>query len=350
MNKSTKNSDIDVDVNSIFNRQSRPNSPFLAVSPFFSNQYNFSRNKATQQDASRLYGKLFQSPNFGTIFEHRPIAEPSKKDQPNLPSFHDWLAPLSDLRDSHTFPRHSEPQNSKSAQAQLRKREVGLEKYKSANAHATNKISTESMVLVNPKSKAEPDNFYVRDNIVESDEQKYNLTTFYLKTFNMFSNSCSSLPTMEDMSEEPIKLVQQSKKIKKLFSKQYLPKSKSKGGDRKSKRKITCNCKNSGCVKMYCECFRENGFCGHHCKCKDCKNFENSHERANNISVVNKKQAEEFAFKLSKEDNVLKTSSEAKGCKCKKSQCKKKYCECYNEGAFCSPDCCCVDCLNNGSK
>lgn len=34
------------------------------------------------------------------------------------------------------------------------------------------------------------------------------------------------------------------------------------------------------------------------------------------------------------------------GCNCKKSQCLKKYCECYEGDAFCGDNCKCISCLN----
>lgn len=351
MNKSTKNSDIDIDVSSIFNRQSpRPGSPFLPVSPLIGSQYNFSRNRAAQPDASRLYGKLFRAPDFGTIFDGGRVTDHQKSERANLPSFHDWLAPSTDLRNSNLSALGAIGQGSKSAQTQLSSKDLAFDKYKGQNPLAAKGISTASMVMVNPKSKQESGNFYVKENIGDSDEHKFNLTTFYLKRFNMFSNSCTSLATVDEISDEPLKSALPSRKIKKLFSKQSLPKNKTKGTERRSRRKITCNCKNSKCVKMYCECFRENGYCGSHCKCKDCQNFENSVERANNIISVNRKQAEEFAFKLSKDEIAAKTTAEPRGCKCKKSQCQKKYCECFSEGGYCGADCCCVDCLNIGRK
>lgn len=39
-----------------------------------------------------------------------------------------------------------------------------------------------------------------------------------------------------------------------------------------------CNCKKSGCLKKYCECFQAGIYCGDNCKCIDCKNFEVRHD------------------------------------------------------------------------
>nr|XP_054773457.1 protein lin-54 homolog [Lytechinus pictus] len=40
-----------------------------------------------------------------------------------------------------------------------------------------------------------------------------------------------------------------------------------------------CNCKRSGCLKNYCECYEAKILCSSHCKCVGCKNFEESPER-----------------------------------------------------------------------
>ncbi|XP_056633113.1 protein lin-54 homolog [Diorhabda sublineata] len=49
-----------------------------------------------------------------------------------------------------------------------------------------------------------------------------------------------------------------------------------------------CNCKRSGCLKNYCECYEAKIACSNNCKCIGCRNIEDSVERKN-IRHVNEK-------------------------------------------------------------
>ena len=39
-----------------------------------------------------------------------------------------------------------------------------------------------------------------------------------------------------------------------------------------NKKFMGCNCKNSGCLKRYCECFSRMKYCDNNCQCKNCIN------------------------------------------------------------------------------
>ncbi|KFQ82244.1 Tesmin, partial [Phoenicopterus ruber ruber] len=68
----------------------------------------------------------------------------------------------------------------------------------------------------------------------------------------------------------------------------FLPKiGKRKLGEIKPHHNKGCNCKRSGCLKNYCECFEAKITCSSICKCIGCKNYEESPDEKNQLNVLN---------------------------------------------------------------
>ena len=102
----------------------------------------------------------------------------------------------------------------------------------------------------------------------------------------------------------------------------------------KKKTKITCKCRNSKCLKEYCDCFAADQFCID-CYCFNCKNT------AENIEIVR-------LLKSSKKKAIVE--EKFNGCHCTNSQCQKKYCECFKANTICTEKCRCINCLNDNNN
>lgn len=69
----------------------------------------------------------------------------------------------------------------------------------------------------------------------------------------------------------------------------------SENGDKGDKGCLKCNCKNSKCLKLYCECFRAGHYCSG-CNCLNCRNLpEYEDDRQKAIQHISSRNP--FAFK-----------------------------------------------------
>lgn len=120
-------------------------------------------------------------------------------------------------------------------------------------------------------------------------------------------------------------------------------------GDRE---KGGCRCGRTKCLKQYCACFRNDERCTSDCVCTDCCN-DGRHEDERMMAVRAIRLNSKEAFKgtdLMIDDQTVTTPKGSvktvRGCRCKRSRCLKKYCECYGVGLKCGDNCICEGCQN----
>jgi hypothetical protein len=133
-----------------------------------------------------------------------------------------------------------------------------------------------------------------------------------------------------------------------------------------------CTCKKTKCLKLYCQCFAVKIYCGGNCRCLVCANVQQFEaERKDAIRNILSRNPSAFDTKFQKHKTALQKQAlhQARGgtgaagagaagfssslelahklgCKCRKSACMKKYCECYAGMVKCSANCRCTGCKN----
>lgn len=132
------------------------------------------------------------------------------------------------------------------------------------------------------------------------------------------------------------------------------------------KQRKPCNCKKTKCLKLYCECFSQDLYC-QGCSCSECRNlsqYEPMRDKAMKDARVKNPQA--FLDRVSSTHNM--------GCRCKRSECLKKYCEaslerdcaiaftrvsltsfvplcqCFEARVLCGSKCKCNGCMNRAGS
>lgn len=107
-------------------------------------------------------------------------------------------------------------------------------------------------------------------------------------------------------------------------------------------KKKCCSCKKSKCLKLYCECFANGTFC-QGCNCYSCYNTK---ENESKVFEAKEVISEKNPFGL-KRHFPEKPEQSTSSCNCSKSECLKKYCECFKSGKKCGTGCNCLGCKNN---
>ena len=165
---------------------------------------------------------------------------------------------------------------------------------------------------------------------INTDDSDIEMKSTPHSTFNKYNNKIKYFPDLNQKSEKKMSIDLNDNLI-------------NNNNNENNKIKIIgCNCKNSGCLKRYCECFTRMKYCDLNCQCKNCFNTL-EHEKERVEAIQNYMMKSPISFKKLNLDVSNLT------CFCKKSNCLKKYCECFQMGMKCNSNCKCIDCKNKNN-
>ena len=175
---------------------------------------------------------------------------------------------------------------------------------------------------------------------------KYDIQTIntdfndFINSFNYFNNDENQ--NIENISNNsPISEMSTINK-EKLFSKNNINNNKyiilSNGQKHSDKNSLLCNCKNSSCLKFYCECF-SHGRCCQNCYCINCKNTLDN-------ELIRQEKYKDIISRNPKAAYQINSYKKSFICNCKNSNCSKNYCDCFLHGKKCTSKCKCINCYN----
>mmetsp|Transcript_42990 Transcript_42990/g.91412 ORF Transcript_42990/g.91412 Transcript_42990/m.91412 type:complete len:933 (+) Transcript_42990:300-3098(+) len=113
-------------------------------------------------------------------------------------------------------------------------------------------------------------------------------------------------------------------------------------GDDVAAAATRCRCTRTRCLKLYCDCFRQDLLCNAGCDCVECKNTV---EYSGPTGDRTRAKAEIIKTR----PHVFNTPKKKTGvgCSCLKNKCRTKYCDCNSRGVGCDPAVCtCINCEN----